>query len=158
MPRRTQGLVTDGPYGGPGGSAYDARDNGVKVRDIQTWTANYNSYNVLGAIEFTFADNQPSGRIGGKDPNVGYNPDQPFSFEDGETIENMTFYAGDNQGYCNGFEFDTNYGNHFEGGTKIGMPSTVDQLGNGELAGASGRDNSHGADAVVDSMILYFND
>ncbi|RAL06944.1 uncharacterized protein BO97DRAFT_447207 [Aspergillus homomorphus CBS 101889] len=149
----TEDLVQDGPYGGPGGKAYDAR--GKRVVNLQTWRANYNNYDVLGAIEFGFEDGTSSGRIGGGDPSVNYYPDQPFSFQSGEVIKSMTFYAGDNEGYCDGFKFDTNLNHHFEGGnTEIGKPNPVSALGNGEWAGATGRDGSHGADAVVDNMIL----
>ncbi|KAJ0420282.1 hypothetical protein BJY00DRAFT_323976 [Aspergillus carlsbadensis] len=156
MPR-IQALARDGPYGGQGGSAYNATHNEQKIRHIDAWGATYDGYPVLGALQFVFEDGTPTGRIGGRDPGIGYTPEPPFDFQDGETIESMNVYAGDGEGFCNGFEFHTNRGRDYSAGTKIGLKSAVEDLGrDGEWAGASGRDGQHGADAVVDNMILYF--
>ncbi|KAE8340777.1 hypothetical protein BDV24DRAFT_175046 [Aspergillus arachidicola] len=150
-----QDYAPDGPYGGNGGSAYDARDNEHKIQRIETWEAAWQGQNpVLGAIQFQFDDDTYSGRVGGKDPAIDYYPKTPFVFEDGEKIDSMTVYAGD---FINGFKFHTTRDNEFQVGGTDG-PNDVQNLGNGEWAGATGRDNIHGADAVVDSMILYFND
>ncbi|PYH77004.1 hypothetical protein BO82DRAFT_345929 [Aspergillus uvarum CBS 121591] len=149
-------LVQDGPYGGLGGSAYNATHEEQKIRRLDAWSADYSGYNVLGAIQFTFQDGSSSGRVGGRDPNIGYNP-KSFVFDDEETIDKFTVYAGDNEGFVNGFNFHTTQGNEFEIGSTDGLESDVPSLGsNGEWAGAAGRDSSHGADAVIDSMILYF--
>ncbi|KAL3446123.1 hypothetical protein BJX65DRAFT_296567 [Aspergillus insuetus] len=156
MPR-IRSLAQDGPYGGQGGSAYNALHNEQKIQHIDAWSANYDGYNVLGALQFVFEDGTSTGRIAGKDPAIGYIPDESFDFEDGETIESMNMYAGDGEGFCNGFEFHTNLGRDYSVGSQIGLKSPVQDLGkNGEWAGASGRDSQHGADAVMDSMVLYF--
>jgi hypothetical protein len=156
MPR-IKGLARDGPYGGQGGSAYNALHNEQKVKHVEAWSADYKGYNVLGALELSFEDGTSTGRIGGRDPNIDYDPVEPFDFQDGETITRMHVYAGDGEGFCNGFDFETNWGREFTVGSKIGKPNQVPDLGrNGEWAGASGRDDVHGADAVVDNMILYF--
>ncbi|KAL3455763.1 hypothetical protein BJX64DRAFT_297298 [Aspergillus heterothallicus] len=151
-------LTKDGPYGGPGGSAYDARSNESRVHRVRTWSADYAGYNVLGGIQFDFDDGSSSGRIGGRDPNINYYEDKPFIFDDGEKIEDMTVFAGDGEGFCNGIMFHTNKAEKgpWKGGSQIGYPFHVPDLGNGEWAGATGRDSQHGANAVVDNMVLYF--
>ncbi|GLA36001.1 hypothetical protein AnigIFM63309_001659 [Aspergillus niger] len=153
------GLHQDGPYGGMGGSAYDARRGDQKVRHLDAWETNYNNYKVLGAINFGF-DQGSTGRIGGRDPNLNYYQ-KSFDFEDDETIDDMWIFAGDGEGYVNGFNFHTTRGNNFEVGGTEGLPTHLQgpDLGeNGEWAGATGRDPIHGADAVVDNMILYFKE
>ncbi|GKZ36919.1 hypothetical protein AbraIFM66950_008184 [Aspergillus brasiliensis] len=154
----TFGLHPDGPYGGMGGSAYDARNEEQKLRHLDAWATDYNGYRVLGAIRFEF-DQGSSGRIGGKDPNLNYYPES-YDFDPDETIKEMWVYAGDNEGYVNGFKFKTDRGEFEIGGTE-GKETYLhgrDLGANGEWAGATGRDTVHGADAVVDNMILYFRD
>lgn len=153
----TLGLRQDGPYGGMGGSAYDARKGEQKVRHLDAWTTNYNGYEVIGALEFEFENGEKSGRIGGKDNNMNYYGPKPYDFASDETIKDMWIYAGDDEGYVNGFNFTTDRGN-FDVGGHEGLPTHLgsQDLGNGEWAGATGRDDIHGADAVVDNMILYF--
>ncbi|GKZ76321.1 hypothetical protein AnigIFM56816_005301 [Aspergillus niger] len=157
----TFGLHQDGPFGGFGGSAYDARNNEQKVKHVNAWKAHYQGYDVLGAIEFQFQNGDWSGRIGGKDPNIDYIPES-YEFADDETINHMWVYAGKDDGFVNGFRFTTNRSSKpFEvGGTEGNLTELKDdELGaNGEWAGATGRDPIHGADAVVDNMILYFKE
>ncbi|KAL3483113.1 hypothetical protein BJX62DRAFT_231213 [Aspergillus germanicus] len=156
MPR-IRSLAQDGPYGGQGGSSYNALHNDQKIKHIDAWKCNYMGYDVLGGLNFVFEDGTPSGRFGCKDNHIGYVEERPFDFADGETIDSMKVYAGDGEGFCNGFEFHTNHNNHYSAGSKIGREFPVDNLGkNGEWAGATGRDGQHGADAVVDNMVLYF--
>ncbi|GLA19512.1 hypothetical protein AnigIFM62618_007624 [Aspergillus niger] len=157
----TFGLHQDGPFGGFGGSAYDARNNEQKVKHVNAWKAFYKGYDVLGAIEFQFQNGDWSGRIGGKDPNIDYIPES-YEFADDETINHMWVYAGEDDGFVNGFQFTTNRrSDPFKVGGTEGKLTELedDELGaNGEWAGATGRDNIHGADAVVDNMILYFRE
>ncbi|OJJ96421.1 hypothetical protein ASPACDRAFT_125023 [Aspergillus aculeatus ATCC 16872] len=149
-------LARDGPYGGQGGSAYDGTHNEQRVRHIDAWSTQYQNYDVLGAIQFGFEDGTSSGRIGGRDPNLPYYP-KSFDFADDENIDRMTVFAGNGEGFCNGFTFHTTHGRTWNVGGTEGLPSEVPDLGRqGEWAGATGRDGQHGADAVIDSMILYF--
>ncbi|KAE8422246.1 hypothetical protein BDV36DRAFT_245450 [Aspergillus pseudocaelatus] len=149
-------LEKDGPYGGYGGSAYDLRDQEHKIKRIEAWEAEWKGYPVLGALRFQFDNGHQTGRIGGRDPHTNYRPVPPFEFKDGERIDHMTVFAGDNDGFFNGFRFHTNKNRNCHVGGSEGKATDVPHLGNGEWAGATGRDNSHGADAVVDSMCLYF--
>ncbi|KAE8371453.1 hypothetical protein BDV26DRAFT_276072 [Aspergillus bertholletiae] len=148
-------LEKDGPYGGFGGSAYDLRDQEHKIKRIDAWEAEWKNYPVLGALRFEFDNGHQSERIGGRDPHTDYHL-RSFEFMDGEKIDHMTVFAGDNDGFFNGFKFHTNKKRNWHVGGNEGKETEVPHLGNGEWAGATGRDNSHGADAVVDSMCLYF--
>lgn len=68
----------------------------------------------------------------------------------------MTVFAGDKDGFFNGFEFHTNKNRNWHVWGREGKVANVPHLGNGEWTGATGRDNSHGASAIVNSMCLYF--
>ncbi|GLA78853.1 hypothetical protein AtubIFM55763_000745 [Aspergillus tubingensis] len=157
----TFGLHQDGPYGGFGGSAYNATDGEQKIKHVDAWETNYNGYEVLGAIDFQFQNGDWSGRIGGRDPGLNYYK-KSYDFADDETIKHMDVYAGHDDGYVNGFKFSTSrQDDAFVVGGDEGNHTELkdDDLGaNGEWAGATGRDNIHGADAVVDNMILYFKE
>ncbi|GAQ35794.1 hypothetical protein AtubIFM56815_002954 [Aspergillus tubingensis] len=158
----TLGLHKDGPFGGAGGSAYDARDGEQKVKHVDLWTADYNGYDVIGAFNLEFQDGYSTGRIGGRDNAVPLYGPYPYDFADDETITEMVVNAGNGEGYVNGIRFSTtrqkdayNVGGH-EGHDFV---LDGDDLGaNGEWAGATGGDDIHGADAVVDSMCLYFKE
>ncbi|KAE8138526.1 hypothetical protein BDV38DRAFT_281835 [Aspergillus pseudotamarii] len=145
----------DGPYGGRGGSPYDLRDPEHKIKRIDAWDANWKNYPVLGALRFQFDDGHQSERIGGKDPHTDYHL-HSFEFLDGERINHMTVFAGHNDGFFNGFQFHTTLNRHWEVGGREGEATDLPNLGNGEWVGATGRDEVSGADAVVDSMCLYF--
>ncbi|RAK87324.1 hypothetical protein BO79DRAFT_256381 [Aspergillus costaricaensis CBS 115574] len=161
----TFGLHADGPYGGMGGSSYDARDGEEKVKHVDLWTANYgdqNQYEVIGAFNLEFQDGYSTGRIGGRNNAVPLYGPYSYDFADDETINYMWVNAGDGEGFVNGLGFKTNknsdgfnVGGHEGHETELTGP---DLGANGEWAGATGRDNIHGADAVVDNMILYFKE
>lgn len=158
----TFGLHADGPYGGMGGSSYDARDNEEKVKHVDLWTANYDNYEVIGAFNLEFQDGYSTGRIGGRNNAVPLYGPYSYDFADDETIDSMWINAGDGEGFVNGLGFTTNKNRQgFNVGGHEGLETKLegDDLGaNGEWAGATGRDNIHGADAVVDNMILYFKE
>ncbi|BCR93140.1 uncharacterized protein AKAW2_10186A [Aspergillus luchuensis] len=159
----TFGLHADGPFGGQGGSSYDARDGEEKVKHVDVWTAKYGdaNYDVIGAIDFRFQNGYSTGRIGGRDPAVPLSGPYPFDFMDDEGIDDMYVFAGDGEGFVNGLEFHTNFDRRFKVGGSEGRPNHLrgpDLGAKGEWAGATGRDNLHGADAVVDNMILYFKE
>ncbi|PYH69547.1 uncharacterized protein BO88DRAFT_404559 [Aspergillus vadensis CBS 113365] len=160
----TFGLHADGPFGGLGGSAYDARDNEEKVKRVDVWTANYGdrNYEVIGGINFEFQDGYSTGRIGGRDPAIPLYGPYSYNFADDETIKEMHVYAGHDDGFVNGLRFSTNrQDNAYDVGGHEGNDNKLvgsDLGANGEWAGATGRDNIHGADAVVDNMILYFKE
>ncbi|PWY84274.1 hypothetical protein BO83DRAFT_449741 [Aspergillus eucalypticola CBS 122712] len=161
----TFGLHADGPYGGMGGSSYDARDGEEKVKHVDLWTANYGDrpYEVIGAFNLEFQDGYSTGRIGGRDNAVPLYGPYSYDFADDETITEMHVYAGHDDGFVNGLSFKTTVrpdGAYDVGGHEGNDNKLVgDALGaKGEWAGATGRDNIHGADAVVDNMILYFKE
>ncbi|KAF7589542.1 hypothetical protein BBP40_004165 [Aspergillus hancockii] len=146
--------IESGPYGGNGGSYYDATHGTHRITKIDAWGRSYRGYDVLNGFRFTFDDNQKSPLVGHENPNIH----RAFEFEKGEKITSMTIHAGDNEGFVNGFEFDTNKPRHYEVGGKEGLAShiTGKHLGNGEWAGAQGRDRIHGASEVVDNMDIFF--
>ncbi|KAF5857304.1 hypothetical protein ETB97_005988 [Aspergillus alliaceus] len=154
----TLALARDGPYGGNGGSAYDLRDHEHKIKHIDAWEAKWQNYDVIGALRFRFDNGDLSNRVGGRDPNTNYYL-KSFDFGDDEGIKEMTVYAGNNEGFLNGFKFRTTHNREWKVGGTEGQPFPVKNLGKkGEWAGATGRDGIHGADAVVDSAILYFKE
>lgn len=160
----TLGLHQDGPFGGPGGSYYDARSGEEKVKRVELWTAKYpnNQYDVIGAFNLEFENGYATGRIGGRDNSVALNGPYPYDFADDETITEMVVNAGDKEGFVNGIRFSTTRkDNAYDVGGHEGHDFVLDgdDLGaNGEWAGATGGDDIHGADAVVDSMCLYFKE
>ncbi|KAL2830897.1 Jacalin-like lectin domain-containing protein [Aspergillus cavernicola] len=148
----TQGRVLNGPYGGLGGSYYNAEHGEHKIKKLDAWGRSYAGYDVLNGIQFTWDDNYNGPLIGHKNDNIH----REFEFQDDEKINAMTVYAGDGEGFVNGLEFDTNRGRHYEVGGKEGKVNHLRNLGTGDWIGAEGRDNIHGASDVVDSMDIYF--
>ncbi|KAJ5589290.1 Mannose-binding lectin [Penicillium hordei] len=147
-----QGMVMNGPYGGPGGGGYDEEDGEHKVRRIDAWGRSYNGYDVLNGFQFTWDDGVQGNLIGNTNDNIY----EFYEFNDGETIDSMTVYAGDGEGYVNGFEFDTNLGGHYSIGGTEGKVNYLENLGTGDLTAAAGRDSTHGSGDVVDSIDIYF--
>ena len=148
----TRGRIMNGPYGGMGGSYYNEVHGEHNIKKIDAWGRSYSGYDVLNGFQFTWDDNYQGNLIGQKNDNIH----QGFEFEDGEKINNMTVYAGDGEGYVNGFQFDTNKGRHYSIGGTEGKVNHLNNLGTGDLIGAEGRDSIHGSGEVVDNMDLYF--
>jgi hypothetical protein len=142
----------NGPYGGMGGSYYDEVHGEHKVKKIDAWGRSYKGYDVLNGFQFTWDDNHVGNLIGHKNDNIH----SGFEFKDGEKIHGMTVYAGDGEGFVNGFKFDTNKGRSYSIGGKKGKENHLANLGTGDLIGAEGRDKTHGAGEVVDNMDIYF--
>lgn len=146
------GRVKNGPYGGMGGEYYDAEHGEHKIRQVNAWGRSYAGYDVLNGFQFTYDD-------GYQGPLVGHenvNNHKEFTFKDGEKIDSMTVYAGDNEGFVNGFDFHTNYNNNYSVGGKEGKPNRLPSIGTGEWIGAEGRDPIHGAADVVDNIDIWF--
>lgn len=148
-----KGRVMNGPYGGMGGSYYNAEHGSHKVKKINAWGRSYAGYDVLNGFQFTFDDGQLGPLVG----HINANVPGEFEFHDGEKIASMNVYAGDGEGFVNGFKFDTNQGRHFEIGGKEGKNNALANLGTGDWIAAEGRDPIHGADDVVDNIEIYFN-
>ncbi|OJJ08460.1 hypothetical protein ASPVEDRAFT_34609 [Aspergillus versicolor CBS 583.65] len=148
-----KGRVMNGPYGGMGGSYYNAEHGSHKIKKINAWGRSYAGYDVLNGFQFTFDDNHQGPLVG----HINENDAGEFEFRDGEKISSMHVHAGDGEGFVNGFEFDTNQHRHFEIGGKEGKDNDVPHLGNGDWIAAEGRDPIHGADAVVDNIDIYFS-
>ncbi|GAQ11726.1 griffithsin [Aspergillus lentulus] len=143
--------VEDGPYGGNGGSYYDAEHGHHKIKRIDAWGRSYAGFDVVNGFQFTWDDGYTGPLVGEKNDNIY----RPFEFEDNEKITSMTIRAGDNEGYVDAIEFDTNRSRHYEVGGKGGKLNRIEgeQLGNGEWIGAEGKDG-----AVVDSIEVFFNE
>ncbi|OJJ52424.1 hypothetical protein ASPSYDRAFT_52052 [Aspergillus sydowii CBS 593.65] len=148
----TRGKVKNGPYGGMGGEYYDAEHGEHKIRKVDAWGRSYAGYDVLNGFQFTYDDGYQGQLVGHKNPN----DHEEFTFKDGEKIDSMNVYAGDNEGFVNGFDFHTNYNNNYTIGGKEGKPNHLTNLGNGEWIGVEGRDPIHGAAEVVDNMDIWF--
>ncbi|KAL4778135.1 Jacalin-like lectin domain-containing protein [Aspergillus varians] len=148
-----RGRVTNGPYGGMGGSYYDAEHGSHKIKKVNAWGRSYAGYDVLNGFQFTYDDGYQSPLVG----HVNNNVSGQFEFKDGEKIASMNVYAGDGEGFVNGFEFNTNQGRHFTIGGKEGKNNHLQNLGTGDWIGAEGRDPIHGAAEVVDNIDIYFS-
>ncbi|KAL2865904.1 uncharacterized protein BJX67DRAFT_356752 [Aspergillus lucknowensis] len=151
--------IIDGPYGGYGGQPYSELHNNQKLKHVDAWGTSFAGYDVLGGIQFTWADGFQGPVIGREDANHY----KAFDFDDDERITKMTVYAGDGEGFVNGIHFETDNPKHkpFDVGSRIGKDNYPD-LGNGEWIGAESRNpavaQDGGAQGVVDNIRLYFND
>ncbi|KAA8645428.1 hypothetical protein EYZ11_008625 [Aspergillus tanneri] len=147
--------VEDGPYGGFGGSYYNAENGQRKIKRIDAWGRSWDGYDVVNGLQFTWDDGYQGPLVGHKNPNIY----RPFEFDRDEIITSMTIRAGDNVGYVDGIEFDTNQNRHYEVGGKGGKANVLRGrlLGNGEWTRAEGRDPIHGAGEVLDNIKVFFN-
>ncbi|KAL4880651.1 hypothetical protein BJY04DRAFT_219121 [Aspergillus karnatakaensis] len=143
-----------GPFGGFGGEYYDAEhgDGEYRVQHLVAGGRSYEGFDVLNGFQFFWDDGYKSGVVGHIQPGT----EEYYDFKENEKITSMTIYAGDNEGFVNGFEFKTNMDGKFEVGGKEGLATRLTDLGTGDLVGAEGRDPIHGAAEVVDSMKIYF--
>lgn len=143
-----QGLDLHGPYGGFGGGYYNELYEEHKIKNIDAWGRSFRGYDVLNGFQFTWDDGLQGHLIGHKNDNIY----EGFAFKDVEKMNSMIFYAGDGEGFVNGFEFDTNHGRHYSIGGKEGNLNHLNHLGTGDMIGAEGRDSIHdsGEDLLQD--------
>ncbi|KAE8154341.1 hypothetical protein BDV25DRAFT_136035 [Aspergillus avenaceus] len=144
----TEGVREFGPFGGHGGSYWDADNGETRLRRIEGWGRSWEGHNVLNGIRFTWEDGKESNIIG----HENYNWPSMIELNPGENIRDLTVWAGYQEGFVNGITVDSDQHPYpqtigVQEGGRFPVPP-------GDWVGAEGGYPDHGAAEVVDSIKL----